>query len=135
MLGESTRWLLTSGVSLPPDPSPLIDRQLEITVGHGLVLNRGVRLVALSGPDGVGKTRIALLLAPLGVIGGRNLPGPRPFCGLDRSKVCDWNDVLAAIARVRVACDSSTDPKPVICELRDGSTQLTPGRAVIVTSR
>src|SRR6266540_5188375 len=48
---------------LPAPPTPLIGRAQE--VGHGLSLprERGVRLLTVTGPGGVGKTRLALQIA------------------------------------------------------------------------
>src|SRR5947209_1786312 len=48
---------------LPFPPTALLGRREEVTQALGLVRERGVRLLTLTGPSGVGKTRLALELA------------------------------------------------------------------------
>ena len=45
---------------LPIQPTPFIGREKEVDAVHHLLLREDVRLVTLTGPGGVGKTRIAL---------------------------------------------------------------------------
>ena len=45
---------------LPIQPTPFIGREKEVDAVHHLFLREDVRLVTLTGPGGVGKTRIAL---------------------------------------------------------------------------
>jgi predicted ATPase len=46
--------------TLPVPVSPLVGRDQEVTTIADLVLSEGVRLVTLTGPGGVGKTRLAI---------------------------------------------------------------------------
>src|SRR6266496_1322068 len=48
---------------LPVPPTALIGRAQEVAHGLGLLRERGVRLLTVTGPGGVGKTRLALQLA------------------------------------------------------------------------
>src|SRR6516225_2949794 len=45
------------------DPAPLIGREREIQAIGALLLGESVRLVTLTGPGGIGKTRLALAAA------------------------------------------------------------------------
>ena len=51
-----------AGLELPGEPTPIIGRDHDLDVLCGL-LERGVRVLTLVGPGGVGKTRLALSLA------------------------------------------------------------------------
>src|SRR6266702_2831716 len=48
---------------LPVPRSPLIDREQELALGQDLLQREGVGLVTLTGPGGVGKTRLAIKVA------------------------------------------------------------------------
>jgi predicted ATPase/DNA-binding XRE family transcriptional regulator len=48
---------------LPIPPTPLLGREQEVARALGLVQARGVRLLTVTGPSGVGKTRLALEIA------------------------------------------------------------------------
>jgi predicted ATPase len=51
------------GGALPAPATPLVDRQHDAAAIADLVLGRGARLVTLTGPGGVGKTRLAIHVA------------------------------------------------------------------------
>src|SRR5206468_958641 len=49
--------------NLPVQPNPLIGRELELERLRALVHTRDARLITLTGPGGIGKTRLALQFA------------------------------------------------------------------------
>src|SRR5204863_4604706 len=49
--------------NLPIQPTPLIGREPEVTTIGQLIYHEDVRLVTLTGPGGVGKTRLGLQVA------------------------------------------------------------------------
>ncbi len=51
------------GTSLPLQPAPLIGRDEEVASGARLLAQPQVRLLTLTGPPGIGKTRLALEMA------------------------------------------------------------------------
>ena len=48
---------------LPTPPTPLVDRTTELALVAGLLRDPAVRLVTVTGPGGIGKTRLALAAA------------------------------------------------------------------------
>jgi predicted ATPase/DNA-binding CsgD family transcriptional regulator len=49
--------------NLPIPPTPLIGRQNEVVTASNLLLREDVRLLTLTGPPGIGKTRLAIEIA------------------------------------------------------------------------
>src|SRR4051795_8280334 len=48
---------------LPPQPTPLVDREEEQARLRSYLSHEDVRLITLTGPGGVGKTRLAIAVA------------------------------------------------------------------------
>jgi predicted ATPase/DNA-binding CsgD family transcriptional regulator/transcriptional regulator with XRE-family HTH domain len=86
----------SSWAGLPHSGSPLIGRQRELASVRGLVAHRDTRVVTLTGPGGVGKTRLALAVAA-------ETP-PKTFADgvvfVDLSAVHDPDAVMTSIARL-----------------------------------
>jgi predicted ATPase/class 3 adenylate cyclase len=57
------RTLDVQRTNLPAQPTPLIGREREVAMVRGLLRRVGTRLVTLTGPGGVGKTRLGLQTA------------------------------------------------------------------------
>jgi len=49
--------------TLPTPPTPLVDREREVDAASELLLGGSARLVTLTGPGGIGKSRLALAVA------------------------------------------------------------------------
>ena len=96
------------GLDLPPLPialAPFVGRERELATVQALLLRPEVRLLVLTGPGGVGKTRLALRTAE--AVADRFADGAA-FVAL--APVADADSVLPAIARaldVREASDRS----------------------------
>jgi hypothetical protein len=86
--------LAPSAGPLPAPVTPIVGREQEIAAVAELILQDGVRLVTLTGPGGVGKSRLALAAAYR--LGGRFEDGVR-FVGL--ASVSSPDLVPAAIGR------------------------------------
>jgi predicted ATPase len=77
---------------LPTPATPMVDRQRELALVLGLLRDPAVRLVTLSGPGGIGKTRLALAAA-------QELVAERDAVWLvDLQSVRDPADVAGAVA-------------------------------------
>jgi predicted ATPase/DNA-binding XRE family transcriptional regulator len=91
--------------NLPSPLTSLVGRADDVLAVRELLQWRGVRLVTLTGPGGVGKTRIALQVA---AELGPAFPGGRAFVPL--AALREPNLVLATIAHTLGLSDSSNDP-------------------------
>jgi predicted ATPase/DNA-binding SARP family transcriptional activator len=60
--------------NLPPPPTPLVGREAELAQLGALIADPGTRLVTITGPGGVGKTRLALALAERQVVPPPQIP-------------------------------------------------------------
>lgn len=58
-----TRGRSASPVRLPPRPTRLIGREAEVAALQDLLTRDDIRLVTITGPPGVGKTRLAIEVA------------------------------------------------------------------------
>ena len=71
---------------LPIQPTPFIGREKEVAAVLHLLLREEVRLLTLSGPGGVGKTRLALHVAEQ----VRTSPTGSGLCRWPRSAIPTW---------------------------------------------
>jgi predicted ATPase/DNA-binding CsgD family transcriptional regulator len=78
---------------LPLQPKALIGREQELQVAHQLLLQSDVRMITLTGPPGVGKTRLAIELA--GAVIEAFEDG---VCFVDLAPISSSQHVLDAIA-------------------------------------
>ena len=79
--------------ALPAPATPLVDREQEIAELEDLVVRQDARLITLTGPGGVGKSRLAIEAA--GKLGGRFPDGVR---FIDLASVSATDLVPAAVA-------------------------------------
>lgn len=96
---------------LPAPLTPLVGRDEESARVFALLKDLSVRLVTLSGPGGVGKTRLALRVATtLDPVGSQGPQGPTPFPAgigfVHLAPVVDTRLVASAIVRsLRISHD------------------------------
>jgi predicted ATPase len=110
-----------SAPALPAATTPLVGREREAETASELVLGEGVRLVTLTGPGGVGKSRLALEIA--GQLRPRFADGVR-FVDLAPVQVADL--VVAAIA---AGLGLRTSGGPLIADVK---VYLRPRRLVLL---
>jgi predicted ATPase/DNA-binding SARP family transcriptional activator len=99
---------------LPPPPSPLVGRQREVEQALSL-LRGGARLLTLTGPGGIGKTRLGL---ELGHLLAREFAGGAVFVGLE--SVADPSRFEATVA----AAAGVEPERPLAPQLADTSLLL-----------
>ena len=108
-------------VSVPAPPTPIIGRVREIEYLQDLLLDRDTRLVTVTGPGGVGKTRLAQEVAPQ--IRDDFEDG---VCFVALATVRDHSRVLSAIAHALglVESDRYTAEDIVLAALREREVLL-----------
>ena len=92
---------------VPAQPTPLIGRTAELATIHRRLSDQGARLLTLTGPAGVGKTRLALAAAAQ--LADRFADG---VALVDLAPVRDPSLVLPAIARTLGLTDTGQPPLP-----------------------
>jgi predicted ATPase/DNA-binding CsgD family transcriptional regulator len=97
--------------NLPPQPNPIIGRQRDLTTARQQLLRADVRLLTLTGPPGVGKTRLAVDLAAS--VLDEFEDGVR---FVDLSSISDANLVLDAVSRQLGLRDVSRRPPAEVVE-------------------
>ncbi|WP_369258736.1 ATP-binding protein [Geodermatophilus amargosae] len=96
---------------LPTPPTPMVDRTAELATVTGLLGDPAVRLVVLTGPGGIGKTRLALAAA------AAVEPERDGTWFVDLAAVRDPADVPAAVAEaVGVSAEGS---RPLLEQVAD----------------
>jgi non-specific serine/threonine protein kinase len=97
-------WWLTG------QPTPLVDRAQELELITRLLRDGGVRLLTLTGPAGVGKTRLALAAAAQVADDADRFPDGVAL--VDLAPVRDPASVLGAVARALGLLDAGSRPLP-----------------------
>jgi predicted ATPase/DNA-binding CsgD family transcriptional regulator len=102
--------------NLPPQPNPLIGRERDVATARQQLARADVRLLTLTGPPGVGKTRLAIDVAAMVLDDFADGVG-----FVDLSSIADPHLVLGAITRQLGLHDSGGRPPADVLEgfLRD----------------
>src|SRR5262249_58890681 len=102
---RSPRACATSRHNLPPQSTPLIGREAEVAVVCDQLRGHDVHLLTLTGPGGIGKTRLALQAAAELLDDFRDGVSFVPL-----AHIRDPQLVIATIAQVLDVKDSSVRP-------------------------
>ncbi|MDX1415112.1 MAG: NB-ARC domain-containing protein, partial [Candidatus Promineifilaceae bacterium] len=113
--------------NLPPQPTPFVGRLDELQALRVLITNQHSRLVTITGPGGIGKTRLALTLAEMytQLLGEQPARFPDGVYFLSFSSTSEVDDIIPTIAealdlRIQIGHDEApSQEQQVLNYLRD----------------